>query len=133
MMLGCCSDFTWYRHKSRQIRLRTETLAKIKEENGAVATEIAAERRGKKKLSQHRVSPSTRATKTGATCSRCFEFFSGEYFGSIVVHFSPHWCVCSKLERFDEVVYNEGHTQWGVLGSCSLILRTGTCFRWFNS
>lgn len=40
-----------------QIRSRTETLYKIKEENGAVATEIAAERRAKKKLSQHRVSP----------------------------------------------------------------------------
>lgn len=44
----------------RQIRLRTETLSKIKEENGAVATEISAERRAKKKLSQHRVSPSRR-------------------------------------------------------------------------
>lgn len=39
----------------RQIRLRTETLTKIKEENVAVAAEIAAERRVKKKLSQHRV------------------------------------------------------------------------------
>lgn len=41
----------------RQIRLRTETLTKIKEENVAVAAEIAAERRVKKKLSQHRVRP----------------------------------------------------------------------------
>lgn len=38
-----------------QIRLRTETLTKIKEENVAVAAEISAERRVKKKLSQHRV------------------------------------------------------------------------------
>eukprot|EP00904_Undaria_pinnatifida_P003678 jgi/Undpi1/13310/HiC_scaffold_8.g02971.m1 len=39
---------------SKEIRLRTETLTKIKEENVAVAAEIAAERRVKKKLSQHR-------------------------------------------------------------------------------
>ncbi|CAN0271857.1 unnamed protein product [Ectocarpus sp. 12 AP-2014] len=39
---------------SKEIRLRTETLSKIKEENRAVATEITAERRAKKKLSQHK-------------------------------------------------------------------------------
>lgn len=47
---------------THQIRLRTETLGKIKEENTAVATEIAAERRAKKRLSQHRVSYPCRTT-----------------------------------------------------------------------
>lgn len=41
--------------QTNQIRVRTETLSKIKEENIAVANEIATERRWKKKLSQHRV------------------------------------------------------------------------------
>eukprot|EP00903_Cladosiphon_okamuranus_P017129 g15780.t2 len=48
---------------SKEIRLRTETLIKIKEENGAVATEIAAERRAKKKLSQHKTNSGTPKTQ----------------------------------------------------------------------
>lgn len=80
-----------------QIRLRTEMLAKIKEENRAVATEIAAERRAKKKLSQHRVSPSIRATLEWSNRNRPLGFLikPGGYDGC---PFSSHWCA-RKLSR----------------------------------